>query len=367
MEPLVKTERVRVLIVDDSASVRQILTRELSRDPGIEVVGAAGDPYIARDKILAENPDVLTLDVEMPRMDGISFLKKLMIHHPLPVIVLSSLAANGTRIALDALDNGAVDVFLKPTCDLQNTLAPAMQRLIQTIKAAAKARVKRPSSTFARTPAAPKIHTSAVVHTTDKVIAMGASTGGTEALKAVLTRMPPDCPGILAVIHMPEEFTLRYAERLNSLCDIEVHEAADGDWLHAGVALIARGDSHLVLTRSGARYRVRVQKGPVVCQHRPSVEVLFQSTAEAAGPNAMGVIMTGMGADGANGLLTMRQAGAYTVAQDEESCIVFGMPKEAIELGGAATVLPLDEIAGACLRWSHAGATTHTHAGGSKS
>lgn len=357
--------RVRVLIVDDSASVRQVLARELGRDPDIEIVGTAGDPYIARDKILSEHPDVLTLDIEMPRMDGITFLKKLMIHHPLPVIVLSSLAASGTRIALEALEHGAVDVFLKPSCEVHNGLAASMQRLTQTIKAAAKARIRRPVAALVSAPALPKVHTSPVIHTTDKVIAMGASTGGTEALKAVLSRMTPDCPGIVAVIHMPEGFTSRYAERLNSLCDIEVREANDGDWLHGGQALIARGDSHLRLVRSGAQYRVRVQKGPAVCQHRPSVEVLFQSTAEAAGPNSMGVIMTGMGADGANGLLKMREAGAHTVAQDEESCVVFGMPKEAIALGGAVAVMPLEEIAPACLRWSRT--ESKSTAGGLKS
>ena len=354
---------VRVLIVDDSASVRQILARELGRDPEIEIVGTAGDPYIARDKILSEKPDVLTLDIEMPRMDGITFLRKLMIYHPMPVIVLSSLAAHGTRVALDALEYGAIEIFAKPACDVENGLAVSMQRLAHAVKAAGRVRVKS-AAPLAHDHVVVKNTTPSVLHTTDKVIAIGASTGGTEALKTVLTRMPPDCPAILVVIHMPEGFTNRYAERLNAICNIEVHEAADGDWLHAGVALIARGDSQLILTRSGARYRVRVQKGPAVCQHRPSVEVLFQSAAQAAGPNAMGVIMTGMGADGANGLLKMRQAGAYTVAQNEESCVVFGMPKEAIELGGAVDVLPLDEIPGACMRWSHSG--THTRVGGLK-
>ena len=348
---------VRVLIVDDSASVRQILARELGRDPEIEIVGTAGDPYIARDKILSEKPDVLTLDIEMPRMDGLTFLRKLMTYYPMPVIVLSSLAASGTQVALDALEYGAVDIFAKPSCDMQNGLAVSMQRLTQAVKAAGRVRVKSAAPRVAHEPVVVKSASPSVLHTTDKVIAIGASTGGTEALKKVLTRMPPDCPAILIVIHMPEGFTSRYAERLNSICDIEVREAADGDWLHAGMALVARGDNQLILTRSGARYRVRVQKGPAVCQHCPSVEVLFQSAAKAAGPNAMGVIMTGMGADGANGLLKMRQAGAYTVAQNEESCVVFGMPKEAIELGGAVDVLPLDEISGACTRWSHTGAT----------
>jgi two-component system chemotaxis response regulator CheB len=366
MEPSVNpVRRVRVLIVDDSATVRQVLARELGRDPEIEVVGTAGDPFIARDKILAEHPDVLTLDIEMPRMDGITFLRKLMIHYPLPIVILSSLAASGTQTALEALEHGAVEVFLKPSCDVENGLASSMQRLTQTIKAAAKARIRRPVGDVIHASAAPKSQTFPVTHITEKVIAIGASTGGTEALKAVLARMTPDCSGIAAVIHMPEGFTARFAERLNSLCAINVREASDGDWLHAGQALIARGDHHLRVIRSGAHYRIRVQKGPAVCQHRPSVEVLFQSTAEAAGPNAMGVIMTGMGSDGAEGLLAMRQAGAQTVAQDEQSCVVFGMPKEAIALGAAVEVLPLDEIAESCLRWSQKEA--NIHAGGLKS
>jgi len=287
--------RIRVLIVDDSASVRQILARELNRDPEIEVIGTAGDPYIARDKILSLNPDVLTLDVEMPRMDGLTFLQKLMAYHPLPVIVLSSLAGNGTSIGMDALEMGAIDVFVKPSCDIQHGLQTSMQRLIQAIKGAACARVKAAVKARVQSPCIQKAPASKLLHTTDKVIIMGASTGGTEAIKTVLSAMHADCPGILTVIHMPEQFTCRFAERLNSQCAIEVREAVDGDWIHPGLALIARGDRHLLLTRSGARYRVRVQRGPAVCQHRPSVEVLFQSAAQAAGPNAIGIILPGMG------------------------------------------------------------------------
>ena len=344
--------RIRVLIVDDSAIVRQILARELGRDPEIEVIGTAGDPYIARDKILSLNPDVLTLDIEMPRMDGLTFLRKLMTYHPIPTIVLSSLAGDGTSIAMDALENGAVDVFFKPSCGVENGLTSSMNRLAEAIKGAAGARVRAVVKARAGTLCVDKVRPAAIRHTTDKVIMMGASTGGTEALKTVLSALQVDSPGILAVIHMPVEFTSRFAERLNSQCAIEVREAVDGEWLRAGLALIARGDSHVLLSRSGAHYRVRVQKGPAVCQHRPSVEVLFQSAARAGGPNAMGIIMTGMGCDGAKGLLKMRESGAYTVAQDEASCIVYGMPKEAIAIGGAADVLPLDEIAGACQRWS---------------
>ena len=348
---------VRVLIVDDSAVVRQILARELARDPEIDVIGTAGDPFIARDKILREKPDVLTLDIEMPRMDGITFLKKLMVYHPLPIIILSSLAQHGTNIALEALEWGAVAVFAKPKCDIRHSLTESMLELAEVIKGAAGAKLSaiRPppaqhvsiSQTKIEKPAK-----SSLIRTTDKVIVIGASTGGTEALKTVLSTLTGDSPGVLAVIHMPECFTRRFAERLNELCSIEVREAADGDCLHDGLALIARGDHHLLLSRSGTRYVAELCKGPPICRHRPSVEVLFQSAAQNAGPNALGIIMTGMGADGADGLLAMRQRGSHTIAQDEATCIVYGMPKEAVLRGAAAEVLPLDRIAGACMSWS---------------
>jgi two-component system chemotaxis response regulator CheB len=347
----VSIRRARVLIVDDSATVRQVLARELSQDPKIEVVGTAGDPYVARDKILAEKPDVLTLDIQMPKMDGLTFLRKLMIFHPLPVIVLSSFAGSGTNAGVEALESGAVDVLPKPACDGRQSLAEAIAPLAEAIKAAVYAKP--------RASAGPRMQDRPVKRSTPArnsahVIAMGASTGGTDALRTVLTALPPDAPGVLVVIHMPEGFTARFAERLNEQCAVEVREARDGDAVHAGQVLIARGDSHLTLNRVGNGYVAEVRKGPPICRHRPSVEVLFQSAARAAGPKAMGVILTGMGADGAHGLLAMRKAGAYTVAQNKATSVIFGMPREAIELGAAVDVLAIDEIAGACVRWSSA-------------
>jgi two-component system chemotaxis response regulator CheB len=341
---------VRVLIVDDSAVVRQILSKELSNDPGISVIGTASNPFVARDKILQEKPDVITLDLEMPRMDGLTFLRKLMVYFPLPVIVLSSLAGEGTKVALDSLELGAVEVFAKPKCDIESGLKSSMLRLCEAVKCAAVARVARgvrPKQRIIDKLARP----TKLYRTTDKVIAIGASTGGTEAIKSVLTRLPADSPGVLAVVHMPEGFTARYAERLNQLCEMEVREAQDGDSVHSGIALIARGNNHLLLERSGAHYYARVRQGPEVHRQRPSVEVLFHSVAEAAGANAMGVILTGMGRDGADGLRLMHDSGAYTVAQDEATCVVFGMPKEAIQAGAVDDVLPMDSIAQSCVRW----------------
>ena len=348
------TRRVRVLIVDDSAIVRQLLAQELGRDPKIEVVGTAGDPYVARDKILSEKPDVLTLDIQMPRMDGLTFLRKLMIFHPMPVVVLSSLTGNGAHAGVEALECGAVDVLSKPACEGRENLAEAIAPLAEAIKAAAQA---RPRQTLSSVTSAEKIHPARVApgRNTGNIIVLGASTGGTEALRTILTALPPDAPGVLAVIHMPEGFTHRFAERLNEQCSIDVHEAHDGDPVRAGQALIARGDRHLTMARVGNGYVAEVRKGPPICRHRPSVEVLFQSAARVAGPKAMGVILTGMGADGAAGLLALRNAGAYTVAQNEATSVVFGMPKEAIELGAAIDVLPIEDIAGACMRWSSAG------------
>ncbi|MCH8269931.1 MAG: chemotaxis response regulator protein-glutamate methylesterase [Planctomycetes bacterium] len=332
--------KVRVLIVDDSSIVRRALKRELDLQPGIEVIGTAPDPYIARDKIVNLKPDVITLDIEMPRMDGLTFLRKLMKHYPIPTIIVSSLTPKGCETALACLEAGAVDVLSKP--GESYTIGDMAAQLGTVIRAAAKAQIKK-------TPLAgdePRRRQSgkSMIETTHKVIALGASTGGTEALRAVLCTLPKQTPGIVITQHMPAGFTTAFAERLDGLCAIEVREAADGDAVVPGLALLAPGDKHTRLARDGARYIVRVGGGPRVCRHRPSVEVLFESTAEYAGRNAMGVIMTGMGSDGARGLKSMREAGAVTVAQDERSCIVFGMPREAIEAGGAAIVSPLDDI-----------------------
>ncbi|MBX7255040.1 MAG: chemotaxis response regulator protein-glutamate methylesterase [Candidatus Hydrogenedentes bacterium] len=347
---LLRGKRIRVLIVDDSAMVREILSRELARDPEIEVIGTAPDPYVARDKIVELKPDVLTLDIEMPRMDGITFLRKLMQHFPLPVIVVSSLTKKGGDLALEALDAGAVEVMCKPGAAY--TVGDMSVALIDKIKAASRVAVAK------RAAAKPKAVGTQVrlsmTRTTNKVIAIGASTGGTEALTDVLTALPANAPGIVIVQHMPEHFTRSFADRLNSLCAIQVKEAEDGDTVTPGKALIAPGNYHMVLRRSGARYYVEVKTGPLVSRHRPSVDVLFKSAAKYAGQNAVGVIMTGMGADGSAGLLEMRQQGASTIAQDEASCVVFGMPKEAIALGAAEFVLPLASIPSRMLQLAQA-------------
>jgi two-component system chemotaxis response regulator CheB len=334
--------KIRVLIVDDSAIVRKIFTQELSKYPDIEVVGTAPDPYIARDKIVALKPDVITLDIEMPRMDGLTFLKKLMKYYPIPTIVVSSLTPKNSAMALEALEAGAVEVLAKPGGSY--SVGDMSVQLVEKIRAAARARLlKAPSETptVGIVKEAPKL---SLTQTTHKIIAMGASTGGTEALKAVLMQMPPTSPGIVIVQHMPPKFTQAFAERLNSLCQLTVKEAQNGDAVIPGVALIAPGNYHMVLKRSGARYYVEIKDGPLVCYQRPSVDVLFHSVARYAGPNAIGVIMTGMGRDGASGLLEMKKAGAKTIAQDEETCVVFGMPKEAIKLGAVDVVAPLQDI-----------------------
>jgi two-component system chemotaxis response regulator CheB len=334
--------KIRVLIVDDSAIVRKIFTQELSKYPDIEVVGTAPDPYIARDKIVALKPDVITLDIEMPRMDGLTFLKKLMKYYPIPTIVVSSLTPKNSAMALEALEAGAVEVLAKPGGSY--SVGDMSVQLVEKIRAAARARLlKAPSETptVGIVKEAPKL---SLTQTTHKIIAMGASTGGTEALKVVLMQMPPTSPGIVIVQHMPPKFTQAFAERLNSLCQLTVKEAQNGDAVIPGVALIAPGNYHMVLKRSGARYYVEIKDGPLVCYQRPSVDVLFHSVARYAGPNAIGVIMTGMGRDGASGLLEMKKAGAKTIAQDEETCVVFGMPKEAIKLGAVDVVAPLQDI-----------------------
>ena len=331
-------KKIKVLIVDDSAIVRQIFQRELSRDPQIEVVGTAPDPYVARDKIVSLKPDVLTLDVEMPRMDGITFLKKLMHFHPIPIIIVSSLTQSGGALALEAIDSGAVDVMSKPGAAY--TVGDLSVALCDKIKAAAEVNMKKHvQSDLQKTPPKKVLSMTA---TTNKIIAIGASTGGTQAIQQVLTVLPKNSPGIVIVQHMPEHFTTAFADRLNELCDVEVKEAEDKDTVLPGRVLIAPGNYHMLLKRSGARYYVDVKNGPLVSRHRPSVNVLFKSVARYGGKNAVGVILTGMGADGADGLKLMKDAGAKTIGQDEDSCIVYGMPKVAFEKGGVDTVLPLE-------------------------
>lgn len=335
---------IKVLVVDDSALVRKLLTEELSRYDDITVVGTAVDPYVAREKIIALKPDVITLDVEMPRMDGLSFLVKLMKHYPVPVIIVSSLTPTNSDAAIRALSLGAVDVIGKPGSAM--SVPDISRQLVQSIRAASRAklqkRIEPVDGSTAATRAVPALAGLAMTH---KIIALGASTGGTQALESVLTRLPPAMPGIVICQHMPEKFTASFAQRLNSCCALEVREAKDGDAVVPGVALVAPGNFHMMLTMSGAQYQVRVKDGPRVHHQRPAVDVLFASVAKHAGRNAIGAIFTGMGADGARGLLAMREAGAHTIAQDEASCVVFGMPKEAIKLGAAVDVLPLNEIA----------------------
>jgi two-component system chemotaxis response regulator CheB len=334
---------IRVLIVDDSAVVRQVLTNGLSKFDDIEVVGSAPDPYMAREKIAKLRPDVLTLDIEMPRMDGLTFLEKLMTHYPMPVVVVSSLAPKNSDNALRALALGAVELVGKPSSQFS---APDVERqLIRAVRAAAAAKFDRrlmPGSQTAAKPALAPVS----LQTTHKIIAIGASTGGTQAIETVLRDWPANAPGTVIVQHMPEGFTEAFAKRLNQVCQVEVRQAQHQDRVVPGVVLIAPGGKqHMLLERSGANYQVLLKEGPPVNYHRPSVDVLFQSVARSAGKNATGVILTGMGGDGAKGLLAMREAGAFTVAQDEVSCVVFGMPKEAIKLGAAAKITALSQIA----------------------
>jgi two-component system chemotaxis response regulator CheB len=338
---------IRVLVVDDSAMVRDVFVKELSRDPEIEVVGSAPDPYVARDKIVQLKPDVVTLDIEMPRMDGITFLRKLIHHYPLPVIIVSSLTEKGGELAVEALDAGAVDVLSKPGAAY--TVGDMSVELIDKIKAAARVVVTKRDP--GGTPAGAARPRLAMTRTTNKIVAIGASTGGTQALQGLLTAMPANAPGILVVQHMPEHFTRAFAGRLDQLCAIDVKEAADGDSITPGKALIAPGNYHMLLRRSGARYYVQVKKGPLVSRHRPSVDVLFKSVAKYAGNNAVGAILTGMGKDGAQGMLAMKDNGAITIAQDEASCVVFGMPRAAIELDAVNHVVPLGNIPAALLRY----------------
>jgi two-component system chemotaxis response regulator CheB len=346
--------RIRVLIVDDSAVVRQTLSDVLSGDPAIEVIGTASDPFVAAGRIGEQVPDVIMLDIEMPRMDGLTFLQKLMSQHPIPVVICSTLAEEGAPTTLKALEYGAVEIIAKPRLGTKQFLEESRVVLCEAVKAAAAARL-RPSTP--RRAVEPKLTADAILsrargamlETTDKVVVIGASTGGTEALRALLEVLPPDAPGIVVVQHMPEIFTRAFANRLDSLCQISVKEAESNDTVLRGRALVAPGNHHALLKRSGARYYVEIKDGPLVSRHRPSVDVLFRSAARYAGPNAVAVIMTGMGDDGARGILEMKQAGAATIAQDEATSVVFGMPNEAIKRGAVDSILPLDAIAEAIL------------------
>jgi two-component system chemotaxis response regulator CheB len=347
--------RIRVLIVDDSALVRSLLSDILSGDPSIEVVGVAGDAHVAREKIKALNPDVLTLDVEMPKMDGITFLRNLMRLRPMPVVMVSSLTERGADVTLDALAIGAVDYLSKPKIDLAATLEDYGQDLIEKIKTASKASVRALDPRRAAALTARPAHTTDAVlakagpprqlRTTDRIIAIGASTGGTEAIKDVLVRLPPDSPGVVIAQHIPKAFSTPFARRMNDCSQVTVYEAEDGQQVLAGHAYIAPGDRHLMVVRDGARYVCRLDDGVPVNRHKPSVDVLFRSVAQNAGRNAIGVLLTGMGKDGARGLKEMLEAGSQTIAQDEASSVVWGMPGEAVSLGAAQHVLPLDMVA----------------------
>jgi two-component system chemotaxis response regulator CheB len=346
-------KKIRVLIVDDSALIRQTLKKILEADPGIEVMGTAPDPFIAANKIKREIPDVITLDVEMPRMDGITFLQKIMSQHPIPVVICSALTDEGSEATLKALEYGAVDIIQKPKQLAKQFLEEYSVRICDTVKAAAVARTKKiapirevePKLTADAVLAKPS-RRSPIIQTTEKVVVVGASTGGTEALRIFLEAFPWDSPGIVIVQHMPEHFTTAFAKRLDGLCRISVKEAENNDTVIRGRALIAPGNRHTLIKRSGTRYYVEVTDGPLVCRHRPSVDVLFRSAARYAGRNAIGVIMTGMGDDGAQGMLEMKEAGvALNIAQDEATSIVFGMPNEAIKRGAVDKVLPLESIA----------------------
>lgn len=350
-------KKIKVLIVDDSALVRQAMTDVLGSDPQIEVIGSAVDPYSAAKKMKTDAPDVITLDVEMPKMDGITFLKKIMTQHPIPVVICSSLAAERSETALKALEYGAVDIIKKPEMGTRAFIEESRIRICDAVKAAAAASLKKITEhrqvegklTADAVLAKP---TKAMLKTTEKVVVVGASTGGTEALKVFLEGLPGDSPGIVIVQHMPENFTRAFSKRLDNTCSITVKEASDNDTVLRGQALIAPGNEHVILKRSGARYLVEVKQGPLVSRHRPSVDVLFRSAARYAGKNAIGIIMTGMGDDGARGMLEMKEAGAVTIAQDEASCVVFGMPAEAIKRGGVDKILPLHAIGRAMLKES---------------
>jgi len=345
-------DTIKVLVVDDSAMVRQLLTEILSQDPQIEVVGTAPDPYIARDKIKRLNPDVLTLDVEMPRMDGVTFLANLMRLRPMPVVMVSSLTEKGADVTLRALELGAVDFVTKPAVDVAHGLEAYAQTLIDKVKAAARVRVRA----IGERPQVKRLASTGLFKSTDKVIAVGASTGGTEAIKDLLLALPADTPGMVVTQHIPAAFSAPFARRMDGVAAMTVREASDGEPILPGHVYIAPGDRHLRVARSGARYLCRLDDGPRVNRHKPSVDVLFHSVAENVGPNAIGVILTGMGDDGARGLRAMHDAGAYTIAQDEKTSVVWGMPGEAVAHGGVDEVLPLGEIPTRLLQRLRAGA-----------
>jgi two-component system chemotaxis response regulator CheB len=339
---------VRVLVVDDSAVVRNVFSSELAKDPAIEVVGTAPDPFVARDMLLEKEPDVITLDLEMPRMDGITFLRKIMKYRPTPVIVVSSLTQAGGELAMEALAAGAVEVMCKPGAAY--SVGDMTTDLVEKVKEVAAGGVRAPMPRAAPLAGAPAPAGPALTRTTNSILAIGASTGGTVAVERILASLPPNVPGIVITQHMPELFTKFFANRLKSMSKLDAREAVDGDSVVPGVALVAPGNKHMLLKRSGARYLVEVKDGPRVNRHRPSVDVMFRSVARHAGKNAIGVILTGMGGDGAQGLLAMREAGARTVAQDEATSVVFGMPKVAIDCGAVEKILPLDLVAGEVLK-----------------
>ncbi|MDU0457275.1 MAG: chemotaxis response regulator protein-glutamate methylesterase [Geobacteraceae bacterium] len=352
-------KKIKVLVVDDSALVRQTLCDILNSDPEIEVIGTAADPILAAERMRSVVPDVITLDVEMPRMDGLTFLQKLMSQHPIPVVMCSSLAESGSETALKALEYGAVDIITKPKLGTKQFIEESRMRICDAVKGAAAARLaplramrtmKEVSPKYTADVIMEKPNTKAMIQTTEKVVVIGASTGGTEALKVFLEMLPEDTPGIVIVQHMPENFTAAFAKRLDSICRVTVKEAQDNDTVVRGRALIAPGNHHVLLKRSGARYYVEIKDGPLVSRHRPSVDVLFRSAARYAGKNAVGVIMTGMGDDGAHGMKEMFDAGAVTIAQDEATCVVYGMPLEAVKKGGVNKVMPLQNIAAEVLR-----------------
>ncbi len=349
--------KIKVLIVDDSAVVRQTMSQILSSDPGIEVIATAADPFIAAERIKRELPDVITLDVEMPRMDGITFLHKIMSQHPIPVVMCSSLTENGSETALKALEYGAIDIIQKPRIGTKFFLEESKVLICDAVKAAAEIKIKRITQNTLKV--SPKLTADAIIakpransmiQTTEKVVCIGASTGGTEALKVFLEALPLDAPGIVIVQHMPEHFTRAFAKRLDGICQVSIKEACDNDTVIRGQVLIAPGNRHTLLKRSGARYYVEVKDGQLVSRHRPSVDVLFRSSARYAGKNAVGVIMTGMGDDGARGMSEMKEAGAYNIAQDEATSVVFGMPNEAIKAGAVNKVLPLEKIMAEVIR-----------------
>lgn len=353
---------IRVLIVDDSASVRQVLSEIVAAEPDMEVLGTASNPYFAAERMRDEVPDVIICDIEMPRMDGITFVQKLMSQRPIPVVICSSLAEAGSKMALQALEAGAVEIIAKPKMGTPQFLMESRTRIADAVRAASHATVRARKPPAAAIAPQAKLTADAVLppsngrpidRTTDKVVVIGASTGGTEALRRILEALPADAPGIAIVQHMPAGFTSAFAKRLDGLCQIEVREAVTGDRLMPGLALIAPGNQHLLLQRSGAQYHVEVRDGPLVTRHRPSVDVLFRSAARSAGANALGIIMTGMGDDGAKGLLELRQTGAHTIGQDEATCIVYGMPKEAMKAGAVEQEMPLDRIPAEIVRFGH--------------